>query len=102
MTMKKGSKFVGGYATIDDNGVNYRDIADTMTELGYKMNHSSARNYVLRVMRKFVDAIADQHNIRVDAESAEMISKSPLFQNGISDLLQDLEARRKLVKNESN
>ena len=102
MTMKKGRKFADGYATIDDNGVNYRDIADTMTELGYKMNHSSARNYVLRVMRRFVNAIAEQHNVRVDDHTADIISRSPMFQSGIADLLQDLEAHRKLVKNESN
>lgn len=96
MTMKKGSKFDGGYATIDDNGVNYRDIADTMTEMGYKMNHSSARNYVLRVMRKFVDAIAEKQGMSLTQTSVDKISRSPLFQSGINDLLQDLEAHRKI------
>jgi len=96
MTMKKGSKFDCGYATIDENGVNYRDIADTMTELGYRMNHSSARNYVLRIMRKFVDALAKKNGIVMDAESAEKICKSPLFQSGICDLLHDLDAHRKI------
>lgn len=96
MTMKKGSKFEGGYATIDDNGVNYRDIAETMTEMGYKMNHSSARNYVLRVMRKFVDAIAERQGMPLSPVVAEQVSRSPLFQNGINDLLQDLEAHRKI------
>jgi len=96
MTMKKGSKFDGGYATIDENGVNYRDIAETMTHLGYKMNHSSARNYVLRVMRKFVDAIAEKHGVSLTSDDANKISKSPLFQSGIYDLLQDLDVHRKI------
>lgn len=95
MTMKKGSKFDGGYATIDENGVNYRDIAETMTEMGYKMNHSSARNYVLRVMRKFVDAIAERQGTHLSQIDADKVSRSPLFQSGINDLLQDLEAYRK-------
>lgn len=95
MTMKKGSKFDGGYATIDESGVNYRDIAETMTEMGYKMNHSSARNYVLRVMRKFVDAIAERQGVPLTQSDAEKVSRSPLFQSGINDLLQDLEAYRK-------
>ncbi len=94
--MKKGSKFDGGYATIDENGVNYRDIAETMTHLGYKMNHSSARNYVLRVMRKFVDAIAEKHGVALTSDDANKISKSPLFQSGIYDLLQDLDVHRKI------
>ena len=92
--MKKGKKFDNGYATVDD-GVNYRDIADTMTEIGYKMNHSSARNYVLRVMRKFAVAITDQHGINMSDEGLDNVSRSPMFQSGISELLQDIEAVRK-------
>lgn len=92
--MKKGKKFDDGYATVED-GVNYRDIADTMTEIGYKMNHSSARNYVLRVMRKFAEAIVHQYNINLTSEKLDVIARSPLFQSGIADLLQDVEAFRK-------
>ena len=59
MALRRGSKVNRGYATvIESEGVNYREIADTMTELGFTMNHSSARNYVLRVMRKFAAAMA--------------------------------------------
>ena len=92
--MKKGKKFDHGYATVDD-GVNYRDIADTMTDIGYKMNHSSARNYVLRVMRKFAVAITDQHGVNMSDEGLDNVSRSPMFQSGISELLQDIEAVRK-------
>jgi hypothetical protein len=95
MAMKKGRKFDNGYATVDENGINYRDIADTMTDIGYKMNHSSARNYVLRVMRKFVDAFAEKNKITLDERATLNVSRSPMFQNGISDLLHDLEAHRK-------
>jgi hypothetical protein len=95
MAMKKGRKFDNGYATVDENGINYRDIADTMTDIGYKMNHSSARNYVLRVMRKFVDAFAEKQSIALDEGRALHTSRSPMFQSGISDLLHDLEAHRK-------
>ena len=92
--MKKGKKFDTGYATVDD-GVNYRDIADTMTEIGYKMNHSSARNYVLRVMRKFAEAITDQYGVNMSEEGLENVARSPRFQSGIAELLQDIEAVRK-------
>ena len=92
--MKKGKKFDTGYATVDD-GVNYRDIADTMTEVGYKMNHSSARNYVLRVMRKFAEAITDQYGVNMSEEGLEKVARSPMFQSGIAELLQDIEAVRK-------
>ena len=92
--MKKGKKFDTGYATVDD-GVNYRDIADTMTEIGYKMNHSSARNYVLRVMRKFAEAITDQYGVNMSEEGLANVARSPMFQSGIAELLQDIEAVRK-------
>lgn len=92
--MKKGKKFDAGYATVDD-GVNYRDIADTMTEIGYRMNHSSARNYVLRVMRKFADAIVDQYGIKMSDEKLNDVARSPMFQSGIAELLQDIESFRK-------
>lgn len=92
--MKKGKRFDDGYATVDD-GVNYRDIADTMTEIGYRMNHSSARNYVLRVMKKFAEAVVKHHGISVTDEKLDAIARSPMFQSGIAELLQDVEAVRK-------
>ncbi|NBO99901.1 MAG: hypothetical protein EBU90_07200 [Proteobacteria bacterium] len=92
--MRKGKKFESGYATVDD-GVNYRDIADTMTEIGYTMNHSSARNYVLRVMKKFAEAIVDQYGIKMSEEGLDRVAKSPMFQSGIAEVLQDIEYARK-------
>ena len=42
MSMPKGYKVKGGYATVaDDLGIGYREIADEMTAAGYKMNHST-------------------------------------------------------------
>lgn len=84
------------YATVVDNdGVNYRDIAEVMTEIGFKMNHSSARNYVLRVMRKFADALVEQWGIDPTGLNMDKIAKSPQFQQGICDILQTIEAERR-------
>lgn len=96
MALKKGSKFTKGYATvIDEDGVNYREIADIMSEIGFVMNHSSARNYVLRVMAKFVDAFDKEWDLGLSSERARVVASSPQFQNVISDLLHNLEATRK-------
>lgn len=82
------------YATVIENdGVNYREIADTMTAIGFKMNHSSARNYVLRVMRKFATTILKEWNIQVTEDRLEQIIKSPQFQQGICEILQSLDAQ---------
>lgn len=88
----KGSKIDRGYATIqEDDGVNYRQIAQQMTEMGFDMNHSSARNYVLRVMKKMAIALVDEWNIPKNKIDIDEVSKSPFFQSGISDVLKDMK-----------
>jgi hypothetical protein len=85
-----------GYATVvSEDGVNYREIADTMKELGFEMNHSSARNYVLRIMRKFVAAYAEKYDVEVDESKINEIAKSPQFQHGVAELLQTIEVERR-------
>lgn len=81
------------YATVTtDEGVNYREIADMMTEIGFKMNHTSARNYVLRVMRKFADAIVGEWNIDVPIDRLVSVARSPQFQQAICDILQTIDS----------
>lgn len=88
------------YATVADEGTNYREIADMMTMIGFKMNHSSARNYVLRVMRKFANAITENWDIKLSDDKIDEIIKDPNFQEGISDVLQMIEERRKTNEKE--
>ena len=96
MALKKGSRVDRGYATvIDDEGVNYREIADTMTEIGFKMNHSSARNYVLRVMKKFVVAYSSRWDLKLNEDRIDEIAKSPGFQQGIAEILHSMESKRR-------
>ena len=91
MSLKQGTTVGRGYATVaDEEGVNYRDIADTMSNLGFNMNHSSARNYVLRVMRKFVEAYAMEWGVALGDVDIDEIAKSPMFQTGVADILHSL------------
>ncbi len=87
----KGSKIDRGYATTGDDGVNYRDIADSMTSMGFKMNHSSARNYILRVMKKFAIELSSEWEIPTKKIELEEIAKSPGFQKGISEILKEIK-----------
>lgn len=80
------------YATTDD-GVNYRDIASTMSILGFKMNHSSARNHVLRIMRKFAEAYAAHWGVGVGDDDIDDIIRTPHFQSGVGELLQILQSQ---------
>ena len=80
------------YATVlEDNGVNYREIADIMSDIGFIMNHSSARNYVLRIMVKFASAFDEEWDLGLTNEKLRNIAASAQFQNVISDLLHNLE-----------
>lgn len=96
MALQRGMRVDRGYATVaEDEGVNYREIADTMTELGFEMNHSSARNYVLRVMRKFAKAFTNNMKMDMDDVRIDEIAKDPNFQRGVADLLHIVEAQRR-------
>lgn len=96
MAVKKGSRFKNGYATVlEDEGVNYREIADIMTDIGFSMNHSSARNHVLRVMTKFAKAFDEKWDLELSDDRLNSIAASPRFQSAVADLLHNLEATRK-------
>lgn len=97
MALRRGSKIDRGYATItEDDGVNYREISEVMTEMGWEMNHSSARNYVLRAMKKFAEAYEEHAGVESPGGPAEL-AKSPEFQSFMSEILQRLEAERRAV-----
>jgi hypothetical protein len=98
MALKKGSKVDRGYSTVAEcEGINYREIADTMTDLGFPMNHSSACNYVLRVMRKFAEALVTEYdgNTNPSQDRIDSIAKSPAFQQGVADFLLVIEMNRR-------
>lgn len=100
---KTAGEAVQAYASITESeGVNYRDIAEMMTEIGFSMNHSSARNYVLRVMTKFAKAITKDWGMQISESEIDRISKSPQFQEGICDILQTLDSQKDLRSQEYN
>lgn len=96
MVLRKNTKIDRGYTTVsDDDGINYRTIAETMTNLGFRMNHSSARNYVLRVMKKFAEATNVIWELNLSDERLNELAKSPHFQHGIADVLHEIETMRR-------
>ena len=96
MTSKKELKVTKSYATVlDEEGINYREIAEIMSEIGFVMNHSSARNYILRVMTKLVEGFDKEWDMKLSSDKVKLAATSPQFQNVISDLLHNLEATRK-------
>lgn len=95
MSLRRGTKFKHGYASVDaDQGGHYRTISEVMTELGFKMNHSSARNHVIRIMAQFVWAFAQGLNVQLDEERVLATARSPSFQAAVCELLQLIEQKR--------
>lgn len=103
MALKKGTKVDRGYATVAiDEGENYRDIAETMTNLNFPMNHSSARNHVLRVMKKFVEAYSSEFNYELTDDQIDEVAKSPSFQLALAEKLQIIESFRRMKSQVTN
>ena len=81
------------YVTVsEDDGENYRVIAELMSELGYRMNHSTVHNNIVGIMRKFADALIQYTGADVDPDE---LSRSKEFQMCIANVLQKIESARK-------
>jgi|APSaa5957512535_1039671.scaffolds.fasta_scaffold15542_2 hypothetical protein len=91
MPMPRGKKINYAYATVSDDyeSANYRTISKVMSEQGFKMNHASARNYILKIMKKFAKSIALKEGIKLSDEKLMGIARNPNFQSAIGDLVQN-------------
>ena len=91
MSMPKGFKADRGYATVAslDSGLGYREIAEKMTDEGFKMNHSTARNIFLSAMDKFAKEVCNLYNIEPTHANIKKVSSDPRFQDGICNLISE-------------
>lgn len=88
MSMPLGAKIATGYATVEGGG-DYRMIAEVMTAKGHKMNHSSARNWLLQVMRGFAEDLLRARDMPVTEEEVNRIARTPMFQSAINDMYEN-------------
>lgn len=91
MSMPKGHKSPHGYATVKSlpGGMDYRSIAEKMTEEGDKMNHATARNVFLGAMKKFAEPILKMYDLDADTVAITRTAKDPRFQESIVNILDD-------------
>lgn len=91
MTMPKGFKSDNGYATTSElGGKSYQEIANAMTDQGFKMNHSTARNVCVNGLVKIAKQVTAQQGLQLSEKDIIKIAKDPRFQSGISDIIRDL------------
>jgi hypothetical protein len=84
MPMPKGHKSENGYATVTNQGLGYREIAENMTKNGFKMNHATARNYFIRAMTKLAETVSE-HSDRDPTQ----LAADPRFQMAIAEILKE-------------
>ena len=77
------------YVTVgnDHKGLDYRSIAEIMTNDGHKMNHSSVRNYIVRSFTKVAESLSSSYGMNYTAEEIDKIAKSPDFQHALIDVM---------------
>ena len=90
MAMPKGFKSNNGYATTSElGGKSYHEIAKAMTEMGFKMNHSTARNVCVDGLKKIAKHVSAMHGVSVNAVDIIRIAKDPRFQAGVSEIMKE-------------
>jgi len=89
MSMPKGHKVKRGYATVDPEwgGLDFRRIAERMSQDGDNMNHSTARNVFLGAMRTFAEKVILMAGEDPSEDNVKLISSHPLFQQGVAEVL---------------
>ena len=93
MSMPKGHKSDQGYATVaTEGGLDYRTIAEKMTDEGHKMNHATARNIFLRAMKKMATPLCELYDLDQDPGKVEKTSRDPRFQASMVDIIADIYA----------
>ena len=91
MSMPKGYKKENGYATSSTlGGKGYVEIAESMNDEGFKMNHSTARNIFLRSMKKIATKVCGLYDVELTEENIKRISAHPDFQAGIADFMKEM------------
>jgi hypothetical protein len=89
MPMPKGKK-VGKYVTLSDRGATqFRLIAENMTQLGWKMNHATARGVLLQALKKIARKILIAKTGKATSDDIERMIKSVEFQEYVANILED-------------
>ena len=92
MSMPKGYKIDRGYATVNElGGLDYRSIAEHMTDEGHKMNHATARNVFVKGMSKIAREICILYGQECSQSNLKTVAISPNFQNAIAEMISEID-----------
>ena len=79
------------YVTVskNDNALDYRTIANIMTNNGDKMNHATVRNIILKSFYKIAKGISSDYEKKLTDNEIKIIAKSPQLQTAIIELMRE-------------
>ena len=84
--MKKNSRNAK-YLTIED-GVDFRTISKVMTDLGFKMNHATARNKASTAIEKLLGSILeDVKTSKTNTVDVEVLLKDKNVYSALGEIL---------------
>jgi len=90
MPMPKGHKMSAGYSTSKSlGGESYHSISSKMSEMGHKMNHSTARNVFINALKKIAKDITSIYDVDCDEKEIIRIAKDPRFQDAIIQYMRE-------------
>ena len=103
MPVPKGFKTENGYGTIKKfDGKTYHQIADEMTEKGFKMKHSYARTIYINSLKKVAAEISDLYGLQHDDKELLRIAVNADFQESVRDFMVKIDSDMKNGNNSSN
>ncbi len=92
MSMPKGYKVDRGYATVNElGGLDYRSIAEKMSEDGHKMNHATARNVFVRGMSKIAREVCVMYGQECTPANLKSVAINPNFQSAIAEMIVEIK-----------
>jgi hypothetical protein len=92
MSMPKGYKKENGYGTAKSlGGLSYHQIAESMRENNFKMNHSTARNVFVNSLIKIARQLSALYNQELNYNDIKKIAIDPRFQEAVADYMRDIE-----------
>tara|TARA_Y100000593_G_C4287600_1_gene326409 strand:- start:1425 stop:1703 length:279 start_codon:yes stop_codon:yes gene_type:complete len=90
MSMPKGFKSKNGYGTTKTlGGKSYHEIASSMVDKGFKMNHSTARNLFVNSLIKIAESVTTVYGLKLSDKEIKDIAINPEFQEAVSDFMKE-------------
>jgi hypothetical protein len=74
------------YITLED-GCDFRQIAEKMSEAGWEMNHATARNVLMSATSKLIKSIANDMGAKLTEEELYSILKNQVTHDSLQEIL---------------